>query len=291
MPVPLSHTYGKEEVAYRTTGFRIEVTRIIPVWPKKVYIQWVLRKPSSPTGYVFNIFRSGSPEGPWEQIGVDLADTYFFVDDTFTANYTERSPDLMSINRTLYYKITTVDAGQPAEIVKKMEAAPDRRRRGIHRKLQRDAMVSLKKIVGTEVAVLKRRRWGTPCTKCISSTGQSVRAHCGECHGTGITDGYWNPVYGYAQRQRKVEPIQVGAATPGKVEVHRFEIIMLNIPEVEPDDILVFLRDGKRFIVNSNIPTQIQTVCVHQELLASELARTSNEHNIPVDKWHEPEWF
>lgn len=295
MTVPLSHRYSKErkprDDSVVASTFRVEITRTIPIWPRKVYIQWVIRKPSEDSGYTFNVFRSGSSEGPWEQIATDLADTYFFVDDNFSSNYGDRTPDLMSLHRTVYYKVTAVGTSDTAETVKVMEAGLDRRRRGIHRKLQRDARISLEKIVGTEVAILKKRRWGTKCTKCISSTGQSVRAHCGDCHGTGIEGGYWNPVYGFAQRQRSVEPIQVGTATSGDVETHKFEVLMLNIPKVEPDDVLVFLRDGKRYLVDVVIPTQIHTVHVHQELVVSELARSSSEYRIKVDPWHVPEWF
>jgi len=298
MPVPLSQTYGKEVPQYppyANQTFRLEITRIIPIWPKRVYLQWLLRKPSLATGYVFNIFKSGSSEGPWEHIGVDLDDTYFFIDDSFDANYTNRSPDLMSLNRAVYYKVT-VSGGLPAgtdsaEATKKMEAGLSQRHRGIHRKLQRDARIVLKKVIGTEVAILKRKWWGTPCTTCVNSTGQSSRAHCSVCYGTGIVDGYWAPVYGYAQRQRGVSPIMTQTQEAGKVDIHRIEVIMLNIPEVEHMDILAFIRDGKRYVVESVIPTQIHTVHVHQELQVSELARTASEYKIVVDPWHEPEWF
>ncbi len=292
MGTPQSHVYSRERGPIPTSTLKIELPRITAVWPKRIYIQWLLRNPSPGETYVFQLYRSGSAEGPWEQIGTDLTEQYSFLDTAFTSDYRMRGADLMSLTRTVYYKITvTGSSASTAETTKVLEAGLDRRRKGLRRKLVRDAGVFLEKITGSEIAVLKRKRWGAPCTYCQSSTGQSVRAHCGHCHGTGILGGYWNPVYGFAQISRKVNPVQVSTEASGKVETHRTEVLMLDIPQIEHDDVLVFLRGNKRFKVVDFIPTQLQTVPVHQELIVTELARSASEHKITVDDVHSPRWF
>jgi len=293
MGKPTSLTYGKEATPpskVLAANLSVTITRVVASSPRKVYIQWLIRHVGQASGFTFQVYCSGSSEGPWEHIGVDLVDTYFFVDEAFPATNDRSNAGLFSLHRIVYYKVT-VDDGvvSTAETVKKLEGGLDRRRRGIHRKLVRDAEIYLRKVGGTQVAIFKRRRWGTPCPDCQAKTGQTTLSHCSTCLGTGIQYGYWNPVYGYAQR--KVAPITIHTSVQGDVESHRIEVYMMNIPQVEPKDVLAFLRDGKYFSVEQVVPTQIQVNDVHQELIVSELSPGSVEYNLVADPWHDPPWF
>jgi hypothetical protein len=146
----------------------------------------------------------------------------------------------------------------------------------------------LRKVDGTEVAVFKRRWWGEKCT-CRSAVGVTTRSHCADCHGTGIKLGYWNPVYTFAKRSSA--PVDNHTGTPGTVETHNLQVIMPYIPEVSPKDILVFLRDNKRYIIDQPVTTEIHTVTSHQELAVSELAHSAVEFDLEADSWHAPKWF
>jgi hypothetical protein len=290
MPVPLSQTYGKQQSPPKTNvSLHLEVTRTVGIWPRKVFIQWILRNPRQGSGYFFDVFRSGSADGSWETVATDLEDIYFLIDESFSASNDRSSPDLFSLGRVVYYKVVvTHTTDGTTEQIRKLEAGLDRRRSGIVRKLRRDAMVALRKGSGTEVAILKRRWWGEPCT-CRSMVGTTTRAHHEPCNGTGIIYGYWDPVYGFATRSS--EPVNVATTEKGNEESHYIRVLMLDIPEVTRYDILVFLRDNKRFMVEEVTNTEIQTVSVHQELKVSELARSSREYALKVDPWHVPEWF
>lgn len=289
MTIPTSQTFGKQKTPPKKGTFRVVIKRTTGIWPRKVFVQWILRDPTSDTGYIFSVYRAGSAEGPWDAVALDLTDTYYFLDDTFPAPEDRTKPGLFSLRRTIYYKVVVRHPTDgDAETVKKLEADLPRRQQGIVRKLRRDAAVALKKGSGTEVAILKRRWWGETCT-CKSASGVVTRGHCKECHGTGIKYGYWEPVYGFAIRS--ATPVDVGTENQGNVESHRLQVIMLDVPEVERYDILVFLRDNKRYIVNRVVPTEIHTVNVHQELDVSELARSSREYAMEVDPWRDPKWF
>lgn len=293
MGKPTSLTYGKELTPpskIAAESLSITITRTVASYPRKIYVQWLIRHVGQASGFTFQLYRSGSAGGPWEHIGVDLADTYFFVDEKFPASNDRSNAGLFSLNRIVYYKATVDNgAGTTAEDIKKLEGGLDRRRRGIHRKLVRDAEIYLRKVGGTQVAIFKRRHWGTPCPDCRAKTGQTTLSHCSTCLGTGILGGYWNPVYGYAQR--KVAPVNIFTGIQGSVEAHRIEAYMMNIPQVESKDILAFLRDGKYFSVEQRVPTQIHVNDVHQELIISELAPGSVEYNLVADSWHDPPWF
>lgn len=294
MGTPYSQTYGKQKTPPLPKAFSVEVTKTVASFPRRVYVQWTLRKPPAATGFLFNVYRSGSAEGPWEALATDLEDTFFFVDEHFDepaiAGGIRRDLNLFSLQRVIYYRITCTYGSTTVETTEQLEAGLDRRRRGIRRKLVRDAAKALKLVVGTEVAILKRRRWGVQCEHCVSKgTGQVVRAHCSYCWGTGILGGYWDPIYGYAQRQRS--PLQTQVAPEGNLEVNKVNVIMLALPQVESGDILVFLRDDRRYVVEVVNPTQLQSVDVHQELQVSELSRSSREYGPKVDPWHDPLWF
>lgn len=290
MPVPLSQVYGKQKAPYHRGDFRIVITRTTGLWPRRVFVQWILRKPSAPTGYTFQVYRSGSPQGPWTQVGTNLIDTYFFLDDNFPAPNDRTEPGLFSARRTLYYKVEVSHATDPpSEAILPLEPGVDRRRAGIIRKLRRDAHVALKKGSGTQVAIIKRRWWGEKCTKCQAAVGQSTRSHCSECFGTGIVTGYWDPVYGYATRS--AAPVNNETTPAGTTESHFLRVKIEYIPEVMPRDVLVFLRDNKRYIVEAVITTEIHTQTVHQELDVSELAHSAVEFNLEADSWHTPPWF
>lgn len=289
MTFPPSSVFNRSDSPYRQGAFRVELHRITECWPRKVHVQWVLKSPSSATGYSFNIYRSEGENGPWEQVAENLEDTYFFVDTDFPADSDRTTPDIMTLSRVLSYKITVTHATDgTSEHIMQVEAGLDKRRRGILRKLRRDAYIMLKRGSGTEVAILKRMWYGEACT-CKSKSGQVVRAHHAECNGTGIVHGYWDPVYTYASHD--ASPVTVQTDTQGSVESHFLQINIPYIPAVSKYDIIVYLRDNRRFIVDQVLKTAIHSVPVHQELAVSELARPSREYDLEVDPWRDPKWF
>jgi len=274
----------------RTDAY-VEITRMFPMFPRRVFVQWVLRNPVAGEAYQFTVERSGSAAGPWEMLTTNPTNEFYYADTNFPANPLEGEPDLMSISRVVYYRVTAIPHGSSdtLTLIKKVEPWLDRRREGIHRKLVRDAMISLQRVVGTEMAALKKKRWGHRCSLCLSKSGMSVDPYCPECYGTGITDGFWAPVYGWAQLF--TAPISVQSALQGETEMRQTRVLMANVPQMNEEDFLVFLRSNRRFRVLEVTPTQIHNVDVHQELIVSELSPDSTEYNIGVDPWRESCWW
>ena len=83
MSTPTSQTYGKERSLHRQGSFHVEIVRVVSIWPRRVYIQWLLRKPTAASGYIFDVYRSGSSEGEWLLVGDALEDEYNFLDSDF----------------------------------------------------------------------------------------------------------------------------------------------------------------------------------------------------------------
>jgi len=292
---PTSVVAGVQRPPIKTSNTPyLEVTRSLPLWPRRIVVQWVLRNPGAATGYDFNVYRSGSDEGPWELLTTTpLADVFFFVDDAFSANLETGMPDLLSITRNVVYKITAQVHGQSNPVIYssigELDPYLDQRRWGIARKLIRDCHISLKRAVGTEVAYLRRRYWGTRCPVCLTTTGMSVKANCTTCFGTAFVGGYWNPVYGYAQMASI--PVSTTLAIQGEKDVRKTHIIAGNYPALEKNDLVVFMRSGHRFIIEQSNTTQIHNYDIHSELMVSELSPSSIEFGINVEPWREPCWW
>jgi hypothetical protein len=289
MQIPLSQTYGKKNPPRNASIYGVNITRTVQSAASKVFIQWEVRGGTSADGYTFTISRSGSPGGPWQVLATDLEDVFLYVDSDFPANNDETTPNLMSLRRPIYYKVqvTHPDDGT-AETTAPIEGGLDRRRHAMVKKLRRDATLKIRKGTGTEVAILKRKWWGVPCT-CRSQSGIVTRAHCDLCKGTGVQTGYWDPVYTFGKRT--VTSVQQQLAPSGTVETNRILVTIPHIPFVEPQDIIVFMRDAKRYIAENVMITEIHVVGVHQEIQVSELAKSSREYSIPVDNWHTEPWY
>lgn len=274
---------------------RVEITRLLPLFPNGAFIQWDLVNPPENTSFIFSVYRSGSPEGPWEALRGGAVDVYNFVDRLPTVAAvppgSAEQPNQLSLARGIYYKVVATDpSGVDYAAVSLIEPKLTGWQRRLKRKILRDESLLLRKLNGVEVAVVKRMHWGPRCTKCFDKyTKEVVRGHCTTCLGTGFTPGYHTPVITLARRSPT--PVQTVVTAQGKTDTSYAQVTLLDAPKVEEEDILVFLRDNRRFIVKQVLQTELQTHPVHQKLSVSELMPTSVEFKIVVDPLRTPPLF
>lgn len=269
----------------------LQVRRALALFPGKVFLQWDLDGATESGSYVFEVSRGPGPEGPWEVLVAGQPDTYNHLDTLPQQRYED--VNLLTLARDVHYRIRVTPPQGPAyaaEAVTVLEPKLEGRFKLLKRKILRDEAVLLRRLNGVEVAVLKRVRWGERCTKCYDKyTREPVRGACTQCYGTGYRGGYHPPVVTLARRG--VTPVNTQVTPQGKTDVILTQVTMLDVPAVEQDDVLVFLRDNRRFIVKEVTHTEIQTVTVHQKLGVSELARNTIEYRIPVDPKAVPPLF
>jgi len=271
----------------------ITVTRTMPLFPLGAFIQWDLVNPTESGIYSFSIYRGYSPAGPWEPLALNVANVMNYIDRVSTTQAVPTAPNQLALSRNTLYRVTATPpsgATNAAEVISSIEPRLVGKQRLLRRKLLRDEAKMLRRINGVEIAVLKRMRWGTRCPKCYDKYAKEVvRGNCTTCFGTSFTGGYHAPVVTLGRRS--VGPVETSLAPQGKTDIAQSQLTMLDAPVVEADDIVVFLRDNRRFLVTKQIQTEIQTVSVHQKLLVSELARSSVEYRIPVDPLRIPALF
>jgi len=258
----------------------LRFTRFTALFPYGYHVQWsLIDVPENVSGvFQFDLYRSGGPEGPWQQV-LASDDQYAFLDkfNSVATTLSELQPNQMRLFQEVHYKLVcrmpngtileTKEETGPANATRKMSQ--------YLRKSKRDFRLTLK-FNGTKLVVLKKRRWGAKCivqpdgTGCYDPISQEVmRQNCRECWGTGFIGGYWTPFVTYGRRNVSAN---TSAITPAqRSDTNDGSFWLPDYPTLEADDILISLSDQRRFIIDQQVETQILLNSVHQEVACMEL--------------------
>ena len=253
------------------------ITRILPLYPKTNFVQWSIDDPDSIVSS-FALLRSGSPTGSFETVVTGLPpDTFFFNDD---------SPNPYGLTNRIWYKVQAVPlTGAINSVFSDAYSVSSNKydaKNKILRKARRDLEVTLSKLSGVRVTILKRKRYGERCPDCFNpQTKDVVTSRCATCYGTSYRDGYHEGFPTWA----KIDPASTQEIfdRSGPSEVAMFGITILDYPLVELDDVIVENATNRRFVVKRKASTESRGSVVHQDLQVSELSRAAVEYDIPVD--------
>ncbi len=259
---------------------RIEVTQILSILPRGVFLQWTLRDATESGVYLASVERAGGAEGPWEVILPPTPDQYAVRDalDQAPVSLSYLSPNQLTLMDRLHYRIRVkTPSGRELTYVTDTNGpspnpSPAAAKMLQHRRhLQLEFTKSLR-YLGTQVLLYKRRRWGIRCSRCVDPrTNKVVRSDCRTCWGTGFEGGYWAPYPTEAVRSSLES--NVSPTGDKKAEGTSTTILLPTFPTVEPDDVLVCLEDQKRFVMQSQVQPEIRLRGVLQSVGALELSR------------------
>lgn len=273
---------------------KAEIVRTTALFPSAVFLQWnVLLEDGDAAGDFFiNVDRAGGPEGPWERVAATLRNAYHYLDNKFDLPPAARAGDLhegfnlFTLSRTVYYRISIVDATDTSIAVSDpapIEPGLDVRTRLFKRKILRDESVAFRALNGVPLYALKRRQWGTRCRECFDpATKENTQEHCATCYGTTFEGGYWTPVL--IRGRKDPAPVQTQLSAHGLTDRQVTTFIILDYPHIERLDIIVDLRRNDRWLVEASTPTELKGVTVHQKLVCSNLSHNSVEYAFPVDR-------
>lgn len=295
------------------------ITKITPWFPRKVRIQWDLEEVTESGVFNFTVERSGSPGGDWVIVVADLPDTYLY-DDMLVAdevNILSLSRDIYyrvkvtppsgALN-AFYSPVVNLDgqaqttpigpmpvmgfrvpdgAQHEAEPLKGQSEraarnqSPTVRLRLLRRKILRDEYIRLRQLVGVEFLLLKRRHFGSRCTKCYDPITREVTlSRCPICYGTSFSGGYFAPVLILGAAQTSQVQTEVSPQTKDDIRMQRIQF--LDFPKIDESDVLVQKAHNRRFLVKQRYYTSLKMVPVHQTVTASELERQAIEYEVPV---------
>lgn len=269
---------------------QVEITATTPIYrspqDQGVFIQWVVKSPTGNAISNVTVYRAGSPQGPFEKVldniqGFHFYDSYRNLPVATGDNYRENL-NYLSLSRSIYYKVVITDsANTSAEAVRAVAPGLPRKQALLKRKILRDESVALK-FNGIEFAVLKRKHWGLRCKACFDLLTKKVtNSKCPVCYGTGFDGGYFSPVR--IKGRIGVSNVQTQMTPQGNADLNKRRLITLDYPVIDVYDILVDIRQNRRYLVEAAHGTELKTSVVHQDITLSEVARDSVEYRIPVN--------
>ena len=250
-------------------------------------ISWQV-DPVDPVGFVssqveYRIFRSNSPEGPFDLLtATPLVDTFVFTD---------RQINRRSFWRKHYYKIEavrTTDSKKIESIVSRAEVHVGAQKRMLvalaivkkERMLLRGIGIT-PGFVGTPVAVFIRRTFGQHCSECFDPILQrGLRDNCIPCFNTRYKGGFFAPMSATINLSPNPETLQV--VNWGETQPSETDAWMTNYPLLSPGDVIIE-DTNRRWKVARYHATKRLRVPVRQILRLVEINRSNVEYKIPVD--------
>jgi hypothetical protein len=239
--------------------------------PSELLIRWAIEPSPWDLEFIrYEIFRSQSPEGPWDQIGEAEEGAYHYID---------RDVISPGISRVFYYIIRAADT-RGGGFRDSKPALLEHDADNIALEMIRKKLVFLRVRGGVATAILLRKSWGAHCPNCWDPIrGLSINPGCPSCFGTGYSGGYLNPVFVPALMNPPPEVIEKTIADY-KNGTEYCEIGP--VPLVQKDDILVDRTMNLRYRIESVTRTSHRKHLVSQVLTLVALNENSVVYNIEV---------
>lgn len=244
------------------TGLMISVPNI-----SERTLVWEVVDPE-PGDTTTQIFRSNSPEGPYEGIGSVPVDTTTFTDSDINPHV---------VYQKFYYKLQ-LGASEAGPV--HVSPATDRISTYIVRLYNR----ALQRNLGTDCKVYIRRTSGTRCPDCWDGIhGRSVDPDCATCKGTGWEDGYYVSIDTRIAFPEEPDSI---IHMPGIGELNPQEVQypwLTNYPIVHPGDVILRNFDKTFWRVDNPVVRSAKKLyLVRQQLNLTQITRDEVEYTLPT---------
>lgn len=229
-----------------------------------------------PLPWKFTVYQGHTSEGPWEAISPEQINKFAWSED---------EKRVVGMDLVLFFKVILITPrGVYESYVRTPYGDLERRAYMIVRDIMRRELLQMKKLSGVPVLILSRSVYGPKCTNCLDPiTGDNLTSNCSLCYGTGRQPGYHGPYDMWAtfsplQRDTEQSPDGTGVRQNYAVQVR-----LLGFPYVKDQDILIDVREGKRYIVDGVVHlTEIRRVTVVQQFNARELPVTDPLYRIDL---------
>jgi hypothetical protein len=219
--------------------------------------------------YTFQVLRSESPSGPWDELTVPFQDRYFFIDKAVQIAHRWRKY-FYSIRVTNKLTSAVTDFGPVA-----LEPAPDL----LAQELRRHMQLLFNEFAGRKMWALVKRTFGQRCECWDPYLKKQTRSGCRTCYDTTFVRGYMSPIEIFGQidpSPKADQPSNVGklqqSNTSGRIGYY---------PPLKPDDVLIE-AENRRWRVVSVTATEQGRAIVHQELSLHEIPKSDIEYAVPL---------
>jgi len=234
-------------------------------------LSWALQETSEDVlDYTFQVQRSESPNGPWDNLSVPFQDQYLFFDRTLVVGDRWRK---------YYYQIHVVHV--PTEDCKDFgpfAQIPDADL--IAQELRRHMQLLFKEFAGRRCYVLPVRTFGQRCTCWNSKLRKRTRSGCVLCFDTGWVRGYMHPIESWIQVDPSPKTKQF--TNVGEQEQSNTTMRLVWYPPLKPDDLIIEPENRRWKVVQVN-QTEQGRAAVHQEVQIHEVPPRDIEFRVPLD--------
>lgn len=221
--------------------------------------------------FSFQILRSESAGGPWDELSVAFSDRYIFFD---------RLTQPFHTNREFFYMVRVVNktTGEKKDFgPAQQEAEADL----VAKELRRHMGLLFREFTGRRCWLLPVRTFGQRCRSCWNPALQKrTKSGCTFCFDTGFARGYLHPIEVFAQVEpgnMKVEQVtEVGVMHPSRTTAK-----MVDIGTAKPRDILIEAENIRWRVTQVNQTEQVRAP-VHFELQLHRIPPGDIEYNIPL---------
>lgn len=221
--------------------------------------------------YTFQIFRSESPEGPFEPITQTFEERYIFVDRRLPAG---------DKFRQIWYRLrvtkkvddTFHDFGPVTR-----QAEPDL----IANYVRRMEQTLFTQATARLCWLFKRRTFGVRCPSCWDPvSGKKTRANCLTCYQTGFLRGFLNPIEVWVQIDPEAKAQQNNPQQLSQITMTTAR--MTFYPNVNTGDVIVE-SENKRWRVDKVTQSERLRSPLKQELVIFRINDTDIEYRLPIN--------
>lgn len=221
--------------------------------------------------YTFQLLRSESIEGPYEDLSPEMEDQYLFVDNNIRRQH---------LFRQHHYKLLLrhKPSGDTKEFGPVSQAPePDL----IATELRKHMNLLMREFIGRRCWVLPVRTFGMRCGACWNPTLQKKRCSgCFNCFDTSFVRGYMTPIEAWLS----IDPTPDAEQNTNVGPHHQQNTTarMGYYPPLKPRDIIVE-PENKRWRVVSITTTEQVRSPVHQEIQIHEIPQSDMEYKVEFD--------
>lgn len=219
--------------------------------------------------YTFQLLRSESPSGPFDELTAPFEDRYIFIDNVIqVANRWRKYYYLLRITKKS--DDSTKDFGP---VAKEPEADL------IALELRRHMLLLFREFAGRRCWVLPSRTFGQRC-ECWNPTTQKVtRSGCVTCFNTGFVRGYMSPIETWVQMDPSPKANQ--HTNVGQQQQVNTTARCSYYPQLKPNDLLIE-GENRRWKVVLVSGTEQGRAVVHQEVQLHEVPPKDIEFKVPL---------
>lgn len=224
------------------------------------------------TKWAFYILKSRDNEqGPFEVIAGPLQDVYYY-----------RDPDFDNFHRWehIFYKIRAINTDSDRTVETRPVTLGERPNlQALYISDMWEAL--MRSYAGTIAYVFNRRKFGVRCPACWDTIKHQQKfSRCTTCFDTGFQGGYYSPVE--TVMQIASEDHKANLNQFAKMDVMQTQARIAMFPMVEPDDVIVELRNNFRWKVVAVASTALQRTTVSQIASMQRIPEKDVEYDLPL---------